>query len=98
MSCGIAKSPRSELAVFLSAEYDAVVSIDAQPRRRFARNLRARRVELGLSQESLGRVASLHPTEISRLERGVRDPRLATIVQVAHALEVTPAILLEGID
>jgi transcriptional regulator with XRE-family HTH domain len=74
------------------------VSIEPQPRRRFARNLRARRVEMGMSQESLGRMASLHPTEISRLERGVRDPRLATIVQVAQALDVTPAILLDGIE
>lgn len=68
------------------------------PRRRFARNLRALRVEMGVSQESLGRMASLHPTEISRLERGVRDPRLGTIVQVAQALEVAPAILLDGIE
>lgn len=74
------------------------MSMGPQARRRFARNLRARRVEMGVSQESLGRLASLHPTEISRLERGVRDPRLATIVQVAHALEVSPALLLEGID
>jgi transcriptional regulator with XRE-family HTH domain len=46
---------------------------------RFARNLRARRLEAQLSQEALGHRANLHPTEISRLERGVRDPRLSTM-------------------
>ena len=39
----------------------------------------------------------LDPTEISRLERGVRDPRFATIVPVARALEVSPSGLLEGV-
>ena len=69
-----------------------------QPRERFAQNLRAERVRLGLSQEALGDACDLHRTEISLLERSGRDPRLATIVRLLWALKVRPETLLEGIE
>jgi transcriptional regulator with XRE-family HTH domain len=68
------------------------------PRQKFAANLRRFRTETGLSQEALAHSANFHPTEISRLERAVRDPRLSTIVRLAEALGVPAAALLEGID
>lgn len=68
-----------------------------EARQRFAANLRAHRERLGLSQEALGDLCDLHRTEISLLERAGRDPRLATIVRLAHALKIPPAELLEGI-
>jgi transcriptional regulator with XRE-family HTH domain len=66
-------------------------------RDRFAKNLRAHRDRLGLSQEALGYECDLHRTEISLLERSGRDPRLSTIVRLAKALRITPAKLLEGV-
>jgi transcriptional regulator with XRE-family HTH domain len=63
----------------------------------FARNLRAERKRLNLSQEALGYRCDLNMSEVSRLERSQRDPRLATIVKLAGALGVPPARLLEGI-
>ena len=68
-----------------------------EPHERFGQNLRTHRTRLGLSQEAVGHAADLHPTEISRLERAVREPRLSTIVRLAHALKVTPSDLLEGV-
>lgn len=68
-----------------------------QPREQFAANLRRARLERGLSQEALGDESDLHRTEISLLERGERDPRLATIVRLAHGLGVPPTDLLIGI-
>lgn len=68
-----------------------------RPVEQFAANVRARRIAAGLSQEQLSRLTDLHPTEISRLERAVREPRLSTIVRVARALDVTPAELLERV-
>ena len=50
-----------------------------------------------MSQEELAFACDVHPTEISRLERHVRDPRFSTIVRLARALKVRPADLLEGI-
>lgn len=63
----------------------------------FAANLKRERLRLELSQESLGFRCDLNTSEVSRLERSQRDPRLATIVRLARALGVPPAKLLEGI-
>jgi transcriptional regulator with XRE-family HTH domain len=63
----------------------------------FAANLRAERQRLKLSQEALGECCDLNMSEISRLERSKRDPRLATIVKLAGALGIPPAKLLDGI-
>lgn len=69
-----------------------------EAREQFAANLRAQRVKRALSQEALGYAAGMHRTEVSLLERAARDPRLATIVRLARALEVVPADLLDGIN
>lgn len=63
----------------------------------FAANLRAERKRKKLSQEALGHACDLNMSEISRLERSARDPRLTTIVRIAKALEIPPAKLLDGI-
>jgi transcriptional regulator with XRE-family HTH domain len=68
-----------------------------EPRERFAVNLRQQRLRRGLSQEALGHKCHLHRTEVSLLERAQREPRLSTIVRLARALEISPAVLLEGI-
>jgi transcriptional regulator with XRE-family HTH domain len=69
-----------------------------EPRDVFAVNLRARRIAAGLSQEALGKVSGMHYSEISRLERSKRDPRLGTIVKLARALNVKSGELLAGAD
>jgi transcriptional regulator with XRE-family HTH domain len=66
-------------------------------RDQFAANLRRERKRLNLSQEALGAGCDLDMSEISRLERSKRDPRLATIVKLAKALGIPPAKLLDGI-
>jgi transcriptional regulator with XRE-family HTH domain len=63
----------------------------------FATNLRQERQRLKLSQEALGFRCDLNTSEISRLERSARDPRLATIVKLARALEIPACELLRGI-
>jgi len=62
--------------------------------RRFAEKLRGQRRLLELSQIGTAERAGLHPREIDQLERGLRLPRLDTIVKVAGALEVQPCELL----
>jgi transcriptional regulator with XRE-family HTH domain len=61
---------------------------------RFGENLRRARRLARLSQDEVGQRASLNRTEISKLEKGQRAPRLETIVKVAGALEVDPGELL----
>ncbi len=64
---------------------------------RFAVNLRRTRLERRLSQQDLASRSRLHRTEISLLERGEREPRLSTLVRLAHALDVPVSALLDGI-
>ncbi|MDX6627625.1 MAG: hypothetical protein QOE56_2614 [Solirubrobacterales bacterium] len=64
---------------------------------RFSRNLVYLRKLARLSQEEVGLRASLHRTEISQLERGLRVARIDTLVKLAGALGVTPGELLDGI-
>jgi transcriptional regulator with XRE-family HTH domain len=68
-----------------------------QPREQFGSNLRRLRQTKNLSQEQLSALSGLHATEISRLERGAREPRLGTIVRLAHGLDVTAADLMAGV-
>jgi transcriptional regulator with XRE-family HTH domain len=66
--------------------------------KQFAQNLRARRDELGFSQEALADMCDLDRTTISLLERSKRSPRLDTIVALARALQLgSPAELLDQI-
>lgn len=64
----------------------------------FAENLVRCRKQAGMSQEELGWGASLHRTEISQLERGLRLARIDTLVKLAGTLSVSPCDLLEGIE
>jgi transcriptional regulator with XRE-family HTH domain len=48
--------------------------------------------------EALADMAGTYASEISRVERGQRDPRLSTIVRLARALEISLVDLLRGID
>jgi transcriptional regulator with XRE-family HTH domain len=67
-------------------------------RAQFGANLLALRSRRRLTQEALADLCDLHPTEISLLERGGREPRLGTILKLAHALGVKPARLLDGLE
>lgn len=67
------------------------------PEERFGANLRRQRLANGLSQEQLAEKTGLHPSEVSRLERAAREPRLGTIVRLARGLGVSAAKLVAGI-
>jgi transcriptional regulator with XRE-family HTH domain len=61
------------------------------------KNIRARRLALGYSQERLAEIASLHRTYVGSVERGERNISLESIVRIAAALKVTPSELLSGV-
>ena len=62
---------------------------------RFARRLRELRQTKGLSQMDMVRDHGWSLSHFQKLERGVVDPRLTTIVALAEALGVDPRELLE---
>ena len=63
----------------------------------FAANLREAREATPYSQETLGRAARMHRTEVSQIERAQTEPRLLTILIIADALGVSPGSLLDDL-
>jgi transcriptional regulator with XRE-family HTH domain len=70
---------------------------DARVAERFGANLSRIRVREGLTQRGLAARASLHRTEIDKLETGKRIPRVDTVIALAEAMSAPPAELIEGI-
>jgi transcriptional regulator with XRE-family HTH domain len=64
---------------------------------RFGDNLARVRREADLSQDELALRASVHRTEVSQLERGLRIARVDTLVKLAASLEVDASELLTGL-
>ncbi|HEY6390947.1 MAG TPA: helix-turn-helix transcriptional regulator [Bryobacteraceae bacterium] len=62
------------------------------PRLLFGRRVRQLRLELGLSQERLAELSSLHRNYVGEAERGKRNVGLLNVVKLAHALGVRPMI------
>lgn len=58
------------------------------------RNVRARRLEAGLSQEELAFSAGMKRSYLSDLERGTRNPSVRAVGRLADALGVKAALLL----
>jgi transcriptional regulator with XRE-family HTH domain len=58
-------------------------------------NLRAARKKLKLTQEQVAERSGVHATEVSRIERGKRDPMVSTVERLAAAVEVPPGRLLD---
>ena len=51
--------------------------------------IKERRLALGLSQEDLQKKTKIKNTMISNFENGKREPNLANIAKIAHALDTT---------
>jgi DNA-binding transcriptional regulator YiaG len=58
--------------------------------------IRARRIELELSQEKLGELSGYLQCQVSGWERGADEPRLETIEKLARALDCSPSWLTYG--
>jgi transcriptional regulator with XRE-family HTH domain len=63
----------------------------------FGDNLARCRKRADMSQDDLSVRASVHRTEISQLERGLRVARIDTLAKLYGSLEVEPGDLLVGI-
>jgi transcriptional regulator with XRE-family HTH domain len=73
-------------------------NIAASPASRFGINLRWGRERAGLSQEALALKANVDRAAISVFEHGRRDPNLRTLLKLARAMELPPALLLGSVE
>lgn len=64
----------------------------------FGERVRARRLDLEMSQDDLAARARLHRTYISSVERGGRNMSLRNVAKLAYALELPLHELVRGID
>ncbi len=64
----------------------------------FGQLLQEIRKKRGLSQEELGFESGYHRTYISLLERGLKNPSLKTIFQLARALKIRPSEIIQRIE
>lgn len=60
----------------------------------FAKKVRLRRYELGLTQEQLAERADFHVNYIGGIERAERNASIKSIVTLAKALEISPKDLM----
>lgn len=60
-------------------------------------NIRHHRKLQSLTQEALAHRCGIHPVELARAERGVRDMRVSTVAKIAKGLRIPAGDLLAGI-
>ena len=68
-----------------------------EPKIAVGRNIKQHRKRRELTQEKLAYRAGMHPVEVGRAERGVRDMRVSTVVKLARGLGVPPMELLKDL-
>lgn len=59
--------------------------------------IRTARERAKMTQEDLAAVLDMSPTHISVIERGVKTPKLETLVNIANALQVSTDMLLQDV-
>lgn len=65
---------------------------------RLGRAVKSIRVARGLTQEQVSAASGLHPTYISDIERGVRNPSWEAITRLADGIGTTTAEIAERYD
>jgi len=61
---------------------------------KLGKNLRQIRKDKNFSQEKLANKAEIERSQISRIERGIQNPKITTLIVIASVLEVEVQSLL----
>src|SRR5215212_313413 len=76
------------------AEWPGSAIMEGELQRTVGRNLRAYRLQRGLSQEAFAEVLGVHRTYMGGLERGERNLTLKSLERLAAAVGIDPLDLL----
>lgn len=74
-----------------------VPKIHSQAAVQIGTRMRTARQAFGISLEDLGELANINWTTIGKIERGASSPTAETLVRIASALEVDPALFITGV-
>lgn len=74
---------------------DSLASVAAQV---LGSRLRERRESLELSQEDVAHMSAMHVSNYGKIERGLSNPSLHTLLRIASVLEVDPGVLIAGLS
>ncbi len=66
------------------------MSVNCELHKRFCQNVRALRLEKGMTQQELADATGLHRPDISAIEAGRYAPTLSTVEIVAKGLGIKP--------
>jgi len=80
------------------ASRNSGISRNETMQKRFGEAVRMLRLKRDLSQEQLGFESGYHRTYISQLERGLKNPSLNTVFDLAKVLGVSPSSLIQIIE
>ena len=58
-------------------------------------NVKARRKELGLSQEKLALLSGVDRSYMSEIERQIANPSIEALLRISNELQIPPSQLLE---
>ena len=61
------------------------------------RRIKAAREKKKLTQEQLAELVDLSPMHVSVIERGVKLPKLETLINIANVLDVSADVLLQDV-
>lgn len=78
--------PREQINVLRRIHMDIIA---------FGNRVRAARERLGITQEDLAARVGMSPSHMSIVERGVKVPRMDTVVKLANELDVSADYLLQ---
>lgn len=68
-----------------------------EPKVQVGVNIRENRKRIGITQEALAERCDMHPVEVGRAERGLRDLRVSTVAKLAKGLGVPASELLRKV-
>jgi transcriptional regulator with XRE-family HTH domain len=68
---------------------------DKKVLKKFGENLRKLRKDKGLSLRQMSYTCSIDNSKIAKIEKGMVNVTLTTLLQLAHALETHPSVLLD---
>lgn len=72
--------------------------VEISPSVFFGERVTEYRKAVGLTQLQLANISGISQSHVSQLERGTLEPRLTTIMALATALQVDPALLMPKLD